>query len=369
MSIKKFILINLILVGCLHNVYSQNLFAYTAYNNNLNIFDEGTYIKAEMNRVNQLYVGYNYIAYVSFDNKLKFYWNKKVHDINESAFLSKAFKSKYLFAYLMGKQLKVIDKGKDQTLSMWCERAVCTDSILGYYDGNKYQHFLYYNGNTYVLDDVLNYNDDLLNRQNASIGKNMFLYVNSYKKIKCLYRGQFFELCDYSPDIKFEAGSDICVYNNSDLTEWRAFCNGLDYKLESTMPQSYQLGNGMVAYVNTLNEFKVFYDSKNISLLSFEPAKYEVIDSIISYSDNVNNWYLFYGGKSQKMLNYIPKKIKISDGTVAYIDVLNRLNVFQNGVSKIISYEIVTAFDVNGSVVSYTLGENNEKVYWNGTSY
>jgi hypothetical protein len=366
--VKKFLFL-LLTISSIGKANAQNLYAYTAYNDNLNIFDSGTFTKAEMNKVQNLYVGYSYIAYKSYNSKLMFYWRNNLNDINESSFISKAMPSKYLFAYLMGKQLKVIDKGKDRTLSNWCERAVCTDSIVGYYDGNKNQHFIYYNGDIFILDDVLNYDEDRLNKTNTAIGKNMVMYVNSYKKIKLLYRGEFLDISDWSPDLKFDCGSDIAIYNNSDHTSFKAFCNGLEYTLESTMPESYQLGNGMVAYVDMLGQFKVFYNNKSISLLSAAPDKYEVVDSIISYSDNVHNWSIFYAGKAYRMLNYVPKLIKISDGTVAFIDNLNRLNVFQNGETKIISYEIVTEFNVNGTVVSYTLGDKDVKIYWNGTTY
>ncbi|MEO8146321.1 MAG: hypothetical protein ABI723_01725 [Bacteroidia bacterium] len=348
---------------------AQNLSAYIAYNDNLNVFDEGTFSKPELTKVTKLFVGYNYIAYVSFDNKLKFYWRKNLNDINEAAFLDKAMPSKYLFAYLMGKQLKVIDKGKDRTLSNWCEKVVTTDSLVGYYDDNKSQHFIYYNGDTYALDDVLNRTSDLLNNDNAAIGNNTFLYVNSFQKLKVMYRGEFYELIDYTPEVKFKAGTDICVYNNFDLTAFKAYCNGLEYTIETTIPQSYKLGNGMVAYVDGVNQFKVFYNNKKINLLSTVPANYEVVDSIIQYNDNVNNWYVFYAGKSYQLLNYVPRLMKISQGTVAYIDNLGRLMVFQNGASKIISQEIVTSFEVNGNVVTYTLGEHDVKVYWNGTTY
>lgn len=350
-------------------IKAQNLSAYVGYNDNLNIFDAGSFSKPELSKVSKLIVGYCYVAYISNNGMLKLYWRNNINIINEAAFLDKVYESKYLFVYKMGKQLKVIDKGKDRTLSNWSENAIVTDSLVGYYDGNKNQHFIYYNGDIYTIDDVLNYKADILNADNASIGNNMFLYVNSFKKLKVMYRGEFYELSDYSPEVKFQAGNDICVYNNYDLTAFKAYCNGLEYTLETTIPQSYQLGNGMCAYVDGVNEFKVFYNNKIISLLSAVPSNYQVIDSIIQYNDNVNNWYIFYAGKSYKLHNYVPKIIKISQGTVAYIDNLGRLMVFQNGATQLISQEIVTSFDVNGTVVNYTLGQHDEKIYWNGTTY
>lgn len=353
----------------IQSTHAQNIAAYISYNDNFNIFDNGVFNKAELTKVQDVYVGYDYVAYKSFNGNFKMYWRNNVSEVNEAAFITKVMATNGLFAYQMGKQLKVIDNGKDKTLSTWCERSIATDSMVGYYDGYQKMYYVYYNGSTYALDDVLNYKSDILSRENAAIGKNMLLYVNSYKKLRVMYLGNFYELTDYTENVKFDAGLNICVYNNSTQTKWRTYCNGLEYDLEDIMPLSYKLGDGMVAYVDNVNNFKVFYHDKIIELLSYAPANYDVADSIIQFNDNVNNWYVFEGGIKTKLENYVPQKIKMNCSTLAYIDQLGHLKVFQNGELKTLSIERVTDFNVYGNVVQYTLGENDYKIYWHGTTY
>lgn len=365
---KKIIAI-FFLCSFLKVVDAQNISAYIAYNDNLNIFDNGVFNKAELNKVKNVYVGYNYVAYKGFDGNFKMYWRNNVSIINEAAFIDKVMATNGLFAYQMGKQLKVIDNGKDKTLSNWCERSIATDSLVGYYDGNQNMYYVYYNGTTYALDDVLKYKSDVLNKDNAAIGKNMLLYVNSFQKLKVMYLGEFYELTDYTNNIKFDAGLNICVYSNANLTKWEAYCNGLVYDLEDIMPLSYKLGDGMVAYIDNVNNFKVFYHDKVIQLLTYAPANYEVTDSIIQFNDNVNNWYVFAGGEKTKLENYVPQSIKMSCSTLAYIDQLGALKVFQNGKVKTLTVERPTEYSVYGNVVQYTLGESDYKIYWKGTTY
>jgi len=364
---KKIILIILVCIG--HQLPAQNINAYKTYNKQFKVFDSGVFSIAEASQIDTFYLGYSYVAYISNNSMLKMYWKKDVNTINEAAFVSKIKAMNGLFAYAMGQQLKVIYNGVDTTLSGFCKRWDASDSLVLYYDEALNMHYIYANRHVFSLDDVIGSNLNLLDPVNASLGGNTFCYLNSFGKIRALYNSTVYDLTDYTPGLLFEAGNNICVYNNVTLTKWKTFCNGYTSDLEVFQPLSYKLGIGMVAYVDNVSNFKVYYNDTLITLLRQEPITYTVVDSTIEYSDNLKYWYIFQGGKTTLVEKYIPKQIKVSNATVAYIDYMGQLKVFQNGVAKVISVEQVSDYSVNGNTVTYTLGANDVHFYWNGQKY
>lgn len=46
-------------------------------------------------------VGGNYVAFISYGNMLKFYYQQKVYELNEGAFVGEMLASNCLFAYKM----------------------------------------------------------------------------------------------------------------------------------------------------------------------------------------------------------------------------------------------------------------------------
>ncbi|HQV01022.1 MAG: hypothetical protein JNK61_10205 [Bacteroidia bacterium] len=349
--------------------HAQNLYAYQAYNNNLIIFDNGNFVTAETLPVLKKFIGFDYVAYISNNNLLKMYWRKQTNEINEAAFITRSEGKRGLFAYQMDKQLKVVYNGKDITLTTFCNNWNASDSLVLFYDDVRNMHFVFYNGDVFALDDVLQGKTGLFNGSNCSIGGNILCYVNSFNKLRAQYNGVFYNLSDYNRFLAFEAGNNICVYLNENSNAWTAFCNGYTNVLDQFEPQSYQLGNGMVAYVDNLQNFKVFYNDTIIRLLPVQPAGYQVTDSLISFSDNVNNWYVFYNGRMQKLENYIPTQIKMSNATLCYIDNVGALRVFIRGKSQVITTEQVRQFEVTNNVVSYTLGNSDVRIYWDGNKY
>ena len=290
--------------------------------------------------------------------------------MNEAAFVSKIKATDGLFAYGMGQQLKVIYNGLDTTLSGFCRKWNASDSMVLYFNGAQNMHYVYFKNQVYTIDDVTSgVNYDLFDFANSSLGANTFCYVNSFNKLRVLYSGTFYDLADFTPGLTFDAGNNICVYNNVSLTSWKTLCNGYTASLEEFQPLSYKLGIGMVAYVDNVSNFKVFYDDTLITLLRQQPIDYIVADSTIAYSDYLRFWYVFQGGKKTLVEKYIPSQIKINNSTVAYIDYMGQLKVFQNGVSKIVCVEQVANFSVFGNTVSYTLGTNDVHFYWNGQKY
>lgn len=365
---KEFLICCLIFSS--QQLVAQDINAYKTYNKQFKVFDKGSFINAEGTQVDTFYLGYSYVAYVSYNSMLKMYWRNNVNTVNEAAFVNKVKPMDGLFAYALGQQLKVIYNGVDTTLSGFCKRWNASDSIVLYFDDAQNMHYAYFKNQVYTIDDVTggsNYN--LFDSENASLGGNTFLYVNSFGTLRGLYSGTFYDLTDFTPGLTFEAGNNICVYNNVSLTKWKALCNGYTTALETFQPQSYKLGIGMVAYVDNVSNFKVYYDDTLITLLRHEPIDYQVVDSTIAYSDNLRFWYIFQEGKTTLVEKYIPIQIKINNSTVAYIDYMGQLKVFQNGVSKIVSVERVSTFSIYGNTVSYTLGSNDVHFYWNGQKY
>lgn len=365
----KVALIAICFAGFKTEMQAQNIYAYQAYNNNLIVFDNGTFSTLEQMPVLKKFIGFDYVAYISNNSLLKMYWRKQVNEINEAAFFKRTESKNGLFAYQMDRQLKVIYNGNDATLTTFCTDWNASDSLVLFHDDVRNMHYLFYNKDVFALDDVLPGKNGLFASNLSSIGGNMFCYINSFNKLRAQYQGVFYNLSDYNRFLPFEAGMNICVYFDENKNAWTTFCNGYTNTLDQFEPVSYQLGNGMVAYVDNLQNFKVFYNDTIIRLLPMQPNNYKVTDSLISYTDNVNNWYVFYKGRSQKLENYIPTTIKMSNATLCYIDNVGALRVYDRGKTHIVTTEQVKQLEVVNNVVSYTLGNSDVRLYWNGNQY
>ena len=365
--IKKIALSVFITCMIFQHMHAQSVAAFTDYANKFRVFDAGTFMQMDYMPPSKYVVGGNYVAFISYGNMLKFYYQQKVYELNEGAFVSNMHASNCLFAYRMDKQLNAVYNGKPYTLTTWCDDFRMSDSIIVYRDGMQQLFYIFYKGEKIPMEDIFTIDRDLF--KGMAIGKNMIIYVNSSKQLKIFYRGEFIDINIYSPEMTFASGLDIAAGTNSQNQRFLCIENGTIYDLEDFIPESYQVGDGLVAYVSNDNALKVFYDGKRKLLNNYAPLKYTVTDSIVAWVDDQNFFKVFYNGEIYTLENYDPGNYAISLGSVAYIDQQRRLKLFRSGETKIITIEPIKDFALTGNVLKYVIGLDESKFYYEGQTY
>ena len=123
---------------------AQSVAAFTDYASKFKVFDAGTFMQMDYMPPSKYVVGGNYVAFISYGNMLKFYYQQKVYELNEGAFVSGMLASNCLFAYKMDKQLNAVYNGKPYTLTTWCDDFRMSDSIIVYRDGMQQLFYIFY---------------------------------------------------------------------------------------------------------------------------------------------------------------------------------------------------------------------------------
>lgn len=364
----KFRLLLVLLYVCLStNIYAQNITAWNDFNNRFRIFDNGEFRQLESMAVEKFTVGYDWVAYISNNNTLKYYRHGKTSEITEGAFVQTMSDRTALFYFTQTRQLDVIENNKRKTLTTWLETKLESDSLVFYKDGYTSQYFVYGNGTTYTLDDIspLEKNFEKL----FSLGKNTFAYINSSQRLRVLYANEFYGLDDAGSLTSFGAGQNIVAYTDRDGLNFTAFWKGNIYPIDANAPAKFSVANDMVAYVDVAGTFKVWDSGETITLDSYEPATYEAIDSVIAFESSIGQFKAYYNGKVYTLDNKVPGKYEVANGHIAWLDNNNWLQLFHKGKVINITKEEVTNVVLDGNLLRFTAGVNDTKVWWNGVIY
>lgn len=341
---------------------AQVVSAYTDNRDYFYAFDNGLIKKLEYMKVKSFSISGNSIAYVDNTSEFKIYYDGQVYkqDIYDADF--SYFSTGCIVPFRLGRALYVFDRGARTSLTYFASVFVAGDSILAFYDQPSSTVKVYYNNEVTELESFM-----LENPENVKAGSNLIAYIDQSNYFKIYYHGEKFVLGESTP-LSFKAGADVVAFEDNYTQSFVIFYKGDTAQVETFFPINYQVGYGIVAYVNSLNEFKILTDGKLIKVSSFAPDYYEVRGNMIVYVQN-NRLIAYYQGKETVLETYIPSEYQISNDGVAYKDVSGRLKFFWKGTLYTASYEITSSFSLNGDVLSFETGPKFTNFFFNGRRY
>jgi hypothetical protein len=338
--------------------------AYLDYRERFMVFDRGETRELENYKVVSFQVGGKCIAYQSYGNDLKVYYNGSVRTL-EHVPPSEYTVTDHLMAYSMYSILKVFDDGDLKTLCANTNGYLVEDSMVVYYDG--VQQIL----NVYQDGKILTIEDGLLQwpiRSYAS-GDNILAYITVFdNKFKIYYRGRVEDVYDNVRETLYKAGRDIVGFINHVTNAFMVFYKGKFYDLEAFAPRSFQVGDEMMVYVNDQGIFKVFENGELVTISTFEPESYQLTDSTLVFIEDgfLKTWC---DGRVYEIERYVPRVYRISERTVAYVDVNNRIKAFRRCKPLNISYEMVNSLDMIRNLIIYNVGVNTTRIWYEGRIY
>jgi hypothetical protein len=343
---------------------AQDVTAFVDYMDRLYVFDRGVIRQIEPRKPISLFVGGNYLAYTDNRDDLKVYWNGRTQVIDRAMDLEPIV-TDHLMGFTLAGILKVFD-GKTRVMTPNLGMYVVEDSLAVFKDEVQGKIMAYYNGEMQKLEDQL--------AGNAIVkwgsGDNVFAWVSSFDRLfKVFYRGQIYELSDLVTDMDFKCGLDLVAFRDAYDHTFKAFHQGVIYDLEEQMPRRYEVGKGVMAWLDLTGALKVFEGGQVYTAMEFEPQSWEVVDSLVVVQDR-GFFQVFNRGRFHELERTQPQKWQASWGTLAYVDVDRSLKVWRNGTTDVILRgQPVQEFRVDRGLVLARLNVRTARIWWQGKIY
>ncbi len=127
------------------SLQAQPLSAYTSFQNQFMVWDNGMIRKVEFLVPLQVGIGRSAIPYIDNSRNFKIYYKGGAQKVNDG--FTQAFQvTDNLVTYQNSKALFVWDQGKTTNLSKYCEQFYLGDSLVVFFDGVQREFRAYYGG-------------------------------------------------------------------------------------------------------------------------------------------------------------------------------------------------------------------------------
>lgn len=344
------------------NVTAQKIAAFSDYQNRFYIFDDGTFRQMEHLPVLSFQMGEKSVGYITNNNHFKIYYNNIDYEIGP--FITEYFVTNHLVVYKADQQLYVFENGKRSLLTKLVGSYYYGDSIVAYYDREKYMFQVYYRGKIFPLAD------GLLSEDIASFraGQNILGFIDTYDVFKVFYNNKITSLFTVNSAVIAKFGLDVVAYVDPDTEYLQAFYKGKILELETFRPKSFKVGYGAIAYITDLGDFKLFSQGEMFDISAYPPDDYTFFEDMLVYQQQ-GQFFAFYNGQEYLIENYIPTSYKCKFGSMVYIDQNGNLKLFKNGETEVLSYEKINDYEVLRNLVIYNTGMNTTKIYYQGKTY
>jgi hypothetical protein len=190
----------------------------------------------------------------------------------------------------------------------------------------------YYKGSIHILED------GLAGKTISSFqsGDNLVAYVSSRTRdFKVFYHGENRTIEPFLSGGIFKAGRDIVAYVNLSDLKFRVFYKGDVFPAEEFRPESWQVGDGIVAYVDNTGSFKYFEGGETEVISSFPPDFYLVRNRLVIYGEQ-GYLKVWYNNRSYTLESFIPSKWKADWNTIVYSDLNRNVKIFSRGETRVL---------------------------------
>ncbi len=356
----------LILLLCITHptLQAQNLAAFHDNQGRFHVFDNGRIIQTEHLPVNQYSIGGNCILYTDNRNNLKMYYKGQLTTLEVNA-PDQFVALDYLAVYNIGSVVKIIHDGITSTISTNSIDYQAEDSLVTFFDQSRSVLAVFYMKRVYMLEDAL------AGKPHNEIiaADNLVAYISSRTgDLKVFYQGRNQEIEPFQSGGSFQCGRDVVAYVNQADNKFRIFYKGEILQAEEFPPESYKMGDGLVAYVDNAGSFRIFVDGEFSGISSYTPEFYDVRNRMVIFSEQ-GYFKVWYDYKVYTLETYIPDKYTAGWNTILYKDLNRNVKIFNRGESRVLTYDLIEEVSLYRDLVVVNKGMNNHNVYWKGKKY
>ncbi len=348
-------------VICTINLCAQPLAAFVNIQNELMVWDKGLIHKVDYLPPVDMKIGRTAIPYLDNSRSFKIYYGGGVKTINEG-FTNTFAVSDNLVAFLNQKSLNVFDHGTAKNLTGICNQYILGDSVVEFLDGLRNEYRVYYNGQTYTIENFIP--DSVLS--GVKVADNIVAYNNFANQFRIFYHGNIIAQEDY-PVGGFDAGRNTVAYVDANR-QFKIFHNGKTFVIDDYPPINFAAGDNLVAFVSGDGYFKIFYEDSVHSIGFFNPT-FRVGDNVVAYKDPSGAFKVIYKGEITELENYYPATYTIQYNSVAYINTSSTLRLFTEGEVYDVTNADLTGWELNYDVIKYQIGQSIFKIFYKGYDY
>jgi hypothetical protein len=382
MSIKSLLLT--CIVSALFLQGHAQLSAYTSFQNQFMVWDNGMIRKIEYLIPLQVKIGRTAIPYIDNSRSFKIYSNGGSKKINDG-FTNNFQVTDNLITYQNARALNVWDQGTITNLSKYCEQFLVGDSLVVFFDGVQKEYRAYYDGRVYPIEGFLaatNINNlfstdstaritnemDIASGQLPSIkvSDNIAAYVNYANQFRIFFRGNIIEQENYLVN-SFDVGRNTVAYVDINR-EFNVFHNGKTTQIDNFPPYSYAAGDNLVAFVGYDNYFKIYYEDSVYNIGYYQP-EFVVRDNVVAFQDATGYFKAFYKGQVYTLESYYPGNFKVAYNSIAYKNRANVLRLFTEGNIYDVTNADIADWRLDYDVLQYRFGANMFKIFYKGKTY
>lgn len=347
-------------------INAQNdLAAYTDYTNHFKVFAGGMLQELEYAPVSSFKVGGNSVAYVDQKSILKIYHKGEANVYEEDAPTEIVATTNYL-VYKMTQRLMIFDNGRLNKLS---------NAVVSYYPADSIVAWVSYpdgNFNAYENGDIKTIETAAVNRavETVKTGSNVIAYADLANIFKVYYKSQTYSTNVNLSYIKnYACAANIVAFTDEYNNRFDVFYKGRFITLENVLPQSFNVANDMVSYVDNIGNFKLFYAGETTTLETFPPASITATNNIIVYT-YANKFKVCYKGQTYTLESFIPNEPLFGINSILYTDAGGKLKFFNMGTTyDNFFFETPTAVKLYGDVALINYAVNSVGFFYKGKMY
>ncbi|MBN3034938.1 MAG: hypothetical protein JW861_05085 [Bacteroidales bacterium] len=343
---------------------AQHLAAFNDYMNHFWVFDAATFRKLEYLEIQSFQVGGTLIAYIDNGSNLKVYQDGNVKTLITGNPV-KYTTTDFLLGYSIYEHLYVYDGDEPRLLSTQAGTWFVEDSLIAWHNTISATIEVYYNGKLFLLEDgLVSWPVD-----DYQTGDNLIAWVTTFdRKFKLFFHGKTRILDEFVEEMNFAAGRDIMAYMDVPDQSFRVFYKGKEFELEGFEPESFQVGDECMAWVDNLGRFKCFDKGEVMEISSFRPEFYTVTDQSMVFSEQ-GQFKTICNGQVCIIERYIPHPYQLSYNTIAYIDQNMNVKAFTECRSLHISYESVREINLLRDLIIFVEGINRTRIWYKDKIY
>jgi len=357
----KKIISSLLLLVSPFIVEAQNITAFSDINGKLYQFDSGIIKMVEYQKVSELQIANNYIAYKDSQGNYWVIW--KGEKVRLSQGPTDLFESNNILTAKFTSILKIVDDGKIKNLTSFVNSFASGDSLIVFQDrigGNlKY----YYENKIVEFAQVIG--DVIFSPE--QVGANVFAYDDGAGNYYGFSNHEFYLLFSSNQYPTFSSGLNVIAYNDFENNTFSMFKEGEITDIESEYALKYKAGHDFVYYQDQSETEKVYFNGESTEL-GYDLQDLTVYDSIITFKE-ANYFKIWYKDEIHTIYNTTVSKPQIDGGIVAYRNNNNGLSAFVRGEVIEITKQRISNFWLNGNTIVLQFSPSSYAVWWNGKLY
>ncbi|MBL7965305.1 MAG: hypothetical protein JNM31_15825 [Flavobacteriales bacterium] len=365
--IRTLTLTGLLLTLLLPPARAQDVSAFLDFMDRFHVFEAGEFRQLEPLPPMAYATGGNFLAYAAPNMDIKVHRNAKTILLERTPSILPTVTLNNV-GYLLAGLLKCWDPVYGQKLLCYnTGDHIVEDSLIAFYDNVMQKLNVYYRGRTMLLEDAL----AIFPVETWKSGDNVLAYTTNFeRKFKVFYQGEIYELVNMvNEQLDYKAAQDVVAYQDPIDKVFKAFYRGYIHELEPIMPQSYQVGMGMVAYIDQTNALKVFQGGRVYTAFDFIPQYWEVVDSMVVIRDQTF-MRVFHDGRMDLVEQFWPDRWMVSWNMLCYVDPVGNLKAWTRGRGQtIFRNEPIREFKLDKGLVQVKTTVNQVYVWWRNRLY